>query len=83
MTIKIKVESPLQIKSASYSPDNHQWDITMTGTGWPWMMKTAKVTRCPHCRSDDIIKNGKTSSNYKQQYKCLNNNCSHRSFILD
>ena len=38
--------------------------------------------RCPHCTSDKVIKRGKTAEG-KQRYRCQNEACSHRSFILD
>ena len=37
---------------------------------------------CPHCNSDHVIKGGKTTGG-KQRYRCLNADCSHRSFVLD
>ena len=37
---------------------------------------------CPHCRSDQVIKGGKTETG-KQRYRCHQTDCSHRSFVLD
>lgn len=37
---------------------------------------------CPHCHSDHVIKGGKTTAG-KQRYRCLNEDCAHRSFVLD
>ena len=37
---------------------------------------------CPHCRSDQVIKGGKTETG-KQRYRCQQTDCSHRSFVLD
>ena len=37
---------------------------------------------CPHCHSDHVIKGRKTLGG-KQRYRCLNEDCSHRSFVLD
>lgn len=83
MDIKINFENSLKVKSAYYSEANHHWEITMTAAEWPWMMKSAKVIRCPDCKGNHIVKNGKEASNYKQQYKCLNENCNRYSFIAD
>ena len=38
--------------------------------------------RCPHCRSEHIIKGGKTKAG-TQPYKCLNTTCPSYSFQLD
>jgi insertion element IS1 protein InsB len=37
---------------------------------------------CPHCRSDQVTKGGKTETG-KQRYRCQQTDCSHRSFVLD
>ncbi len=37
---------------------------------------------CPYCHSDQVIKGGKTDTG-KQRYHCQQDNCSHRSFVLD
>jgi transposase-like protein len=37
---------------------------------------------CPDCRSDDIIRHGKSSEG-KQRYVCLNSDCLRRTFVLD
>ncbi len=37
---------------------------------------------CPHCNSDHVIKGGKTTGG-KQRYRCLSEDCSHRSFVID
>jgi transposase-like protein len=37
---------------------------------------------CPDCRSDDIIKHGK-SPEEKQRYLCRNPDCLRRTFVLD
>lgn len=37
---------------------------------------------CPYCRSDQVIKGGKTATG-KQRYRCQQIDCSHRSFVLD
>jgi transposase-like protein len=37
---------------------------------------------CPHCRSDQVSKGGKTETG-KQRYRCQQTDCSHRSFVLD
>jgi IS1 family transposase len=36
---------------------------------------------CPHCRSEQVIKGGKTETG-KQRYRCQQTDCSHRSFVL-
>lgn len=72
MKISFKVEHNMQIQSAEYS--NAQWDITMAGTGWPWMMKIAKIIQCPHCQSNEVRKDGKYHKG-GQRYECLNKSC--------
>jgi transposase-like protein len=37
---------------------------------------------CPHCRSEHIIKGGRTKAG-TQRYKCQNTDCPHYSFQLD
>jgi len=37
---------------------------------------------CPYCRSDHIVKRGKTDTG-KQCYRCQNPNCPHQSFLLN
>ncbi len=37
---------------------------------------------CPHCDSDQVVKRGKTDTG-KQRYLCQNDECLHRTFILD
>ncbi len=37
---------------------------------------------CPHCESDQVVKRGMTS-NGKQRYPCRNEECAHRSFLLE
>jgi transposase-like protein len=36
---------------------------------------------CPYCKRDQVVKRGKTDTG-KQRYRCLNPDCSHRSFVL-
>ena len=36
----------------------------------------------PYCRSDHIVKRGKTDTG-KQCYRCQNPNCPHQSFLLN
>ena len=38
--------------------------------------------RCIHCQSSDVVKNGKSAEG-KQRYLCRNDDCPHRTFILD
>jgi len=76
------METPMQFTSITYSENCHTWNITMTGNGWPWMMKLAKASfRCPDCGTTNIRKNGYTSSKHKPQYQCLNDKCKRVSFI--
>lgn len=79
MSINFKIEHAMQITSVTLS--GSAWQITMHGTGWPWMMQAAKI-KCPNCGSYHIKKNG---YNYKRkvQYTCLNEHCVRTSFILD
>jgi transposase-like protein len=37
---------------------------------------------CPSCRSDPVIKGGKTETG-KQRYRCQQTDCSHRSFVRE
>jgi IS1 family transposase/transposase-like protein len=37
---------------------------------------------CPHCGSENIIRNGKDGQN-KQRFLCKNKMCSHQTFLLD
>ena len=37
---------------------------------------------CPQCRSDQVIKRGKTAQG-KQRYMCLSDDCKTKRFILD
>ncbi|WP_250126708.1 IS1 family transposase [Chroococcidiopsis sp. CCMEE 29] len=38
--------------------------------------------QCPHCHSKEVIKNGKSAEG-KQRYRCQNENCPYRTFILN
>ena len=38
--------------------------------------------RCPHCDTEQVVKRGKTDTG-KQRYLCQNDECPHRTFILD
>ena len=38
--------------------------------------------RCPHCDTDQVVKRGKTETG-KQRYLCQNDDCAHRTFLLD
>ena len=38
--------------------------------------------QCIHCHSSDVVKNGKSAEG-KQRYLCRNDDCPHRTFILD
>jgi transposase-like protein len=38
--------------------------------------------QCPHCHSEEVIKNGKSAEG-KQRYRCQNENCPYRTFILN
>jgi transposase-like protein len=38
--------------------------------------------QCPHCHSEEVIKNGKSAEG-KQRYRCQNENCPDRTFILN
>lgn len=72
---KPKLEGTMQYTAIDYSDANHQWNITMTGSEWPWMMKLAKPSiHCPYCQTTKIKKNG-INYKQKQQYRCLNTNC--------
>lgn len=80
MTINIKIESSMQIKSVNYSQKCHTWNITMTGNEWPWMMKIAKpVPKCPDCKTTNIRKDGKDTKS-KQVWECLNSSCVRTNF---
>lgn len=80
MTIKITVQHSMQITSASF---NSGWQITMQGTGWPWMMKIAKpAVRCPDCGTTDVYSAGDYIKGGKR-YKCLNDDCKRATFIAD
>lgn len=72
----------MQFKDVNYLPDNHSWNITMTGNGWPWMLKVAKPTiRCPNCKSTNVY----VHSNYikgGKRYECINDNCETITFIV-
>src|SRR4029453_1436013 len=46
-----------------------------------WLMTFISV-RCPYCRSDQIVKRGKTRRG-KQRYLCQNTVCTPRSFLRD
>jgi transposase-like protein len=37
---------------------------------------------CPHCDSDQVVKRGKTGEG-KQRYRCGNESCNTKTFILD
>lgn len=78
--MKIKYEGTMQFKSIEFNATTQQWNITMTGNEWPWMMKTAKI-RCPDCGTAHIRKNG-TSHKLKQKYQCLNDACKKHSFDI-
>lgn len=78
MSINFKIEHTMQITSVTLS--GSAWQITMHGTGWPWMMKPPKV-KCPACHGtrlhvkENYIKGGK-------RYTCLNDNCKTETFII-
>lgn len=77
-----KIESSMQFTSVNYSESTHEWNITMTGNEWPWMIKIAKPPiRCPDCNTTNVCKNG---SNYKskQIYLCKNDTCKRFSFMI-
>ena len=38
--------------------------------------------QCPHCHSEEVIKNGKSAEG-KQRYRCQNPDCPYRTFILN
>ena len=38
--------------------------------------------QCPHCRSTEVVKNGKSAEG-KQRYRCQNLDCPYRTFILN
>lgn len=80
MTINIKMEHSMKIQSASYIQESYAWNITMTGTGWPWMMKTAKIV-CPDCKTLNLYVNGNYIKGGKR-YKCLNADCKTVTFII-
>lgn len=77
--IKYKLVGTMQFKTIEYSPDTQQWNITMTGNEWPWMMKIAKI-KCPDCATSHVKKNG-TNDKLHQKYRCLNDDCERYSFI--
>ena len=37
---------------------------------------------CPHCNSNNIVKNGK-DENDKQRFLCKNKSCSHQTFLIN
>jgi hypothetical protein len=80
MKIKTKVDSSLQITEASYSEKGSTWNITMTGSSWPWMMKLPKV-KCKECGTSHLQKNG-WNDKHKQKYKCMNKACPVHSFVI-
>lgn len=40
------------------------------------------AVRCPHCGSEDIVKNGHYS-NGKQRYMCKNTECPYKAFVSE
>jgi transposase-like protein len=36
---------------------------------------------CPHCHSTEVVKHGKSAVG-KQRYRCQNENCPYRTFVL-
>jgi len=38
--------------------------------------------QCPHCHSEEVIKNGKSPEG-KQRYLCRNSDCLRRTFVLE
>lgn len=69
----------MQFTAIDYNETTDQWNITMTGSEWPWMMKQPKV-RCPHCGTANIHINGNYIKGGKR-YECLNAPCK-RYFIV-
>jgi hypothetical protein len=69
----------MQYTSINYNDATGEWNITMTGSEWPWMMKEAKV-KCPDCKTSYIKKNGFNDKGH-QKYRCLNDACLRYSFI--
>jgi len=41
-----------------------------------------QVLHCPNCQGTDIIRHGKTRQE-KQRYRCQENSCKGRTFLLD
>jgi len=41
-----------------------------------------QVLHCPHCQGTDIIRHGTTRQG-KQRYRCQENSCKGRTFLLD
>ncbi len=41
-----------------------------------------QVLHCPHCQGTDLIRHGKTRQG-KQRYRCQENSCKGRTFLLD
>lgn len=37
---------------------------------------------CPHCHSTEVVKHGKSAVG-KQRYRCQNENCPYRTFVLN
>jgi transposase-like protein len=44
-------------------------------------MTTVEV-KCPYCKANDVVKNGKSKKG-TQRFRCLNNNCHRKYFLLD
>lgn len=40
------------------------------------------AVKCPHCQSEDVIKNGKDPKG-KQRFMCKNPDCKHKTFRLE
>ena len=46
-------------------------------------MATIEVeVKCPYCNSDNVVKNGKDNKG-KQRFLCKNEECKHKTFLLD
>jgi transposase-like protein len=41
-----------------------------------------QVLHCPHCHGTDIVRHGQTRQG-KQRYRCRENRCAGRTFLLE
>lgn len=78
-TMKIKIEHSMQITSLHYCDSSYTWNIVMTGSEWPWMMKRGAQVKCPDCGTIKVQKNGHNDK-LNQKYLCKNDKCHRHTF---